>query len=113
MIDIILVSLIGFIIWWFFIAKPEVSTKHTSKIRVADGVYQPALFKFQFGKPVALTFYREDESPCAEVVTFPQLNISANLPLREAYVIELEFPQTGEYDFTCQMGMYRGKIIIY
>jgi plastocyanin domain-containing protein len=43
-------------------------------------------------------------------VELPDFDISRPLPEGEEVTIELT-PDAGEYDFTCQMGMVRGKLV--
>ena len=62
-------------------------------------------------KDVQLRFERQDASPCAEMVIFPQLNISRELKMGKDNKIDLPELQPGEYDFHCQMQMYKGKLV--
>lgn len=105
--------LIGLIIWWFWLSKLNTLTKADDfiEIKVKNGVYQPAFIQVKVNHPVTLRFIREDASPCAEVVVFGSLNINEQLPLHKPKDIVLTLKNIGEYEFTCQMGMYRGKII--
>ena len=50
-------------------------------------------------------FYREEDTPCSERVVFPSLAPFADT------VVEVTPPQPGEYDFQCQMGMLRSKLL--
>ena len=103
------------LIWWFWFSSPTIIKANTNAIidiKVKDGTYQPAYIEANEGEPLILRFTREDESPCAEIVTFPKLNINQQLPLNQAVDIALTLEKPGVYDFTCQMGMYRGKLII-
>lgn len=106
--------LIALIIYWFWMAKPKSlkADKNTVDILVNDGVYTPARIEIEAGKPVTLNFLREDPSPCAEKVLFSALNISEDLPINKRKAIELNIEQPGEYEFTCQMQMYRGSLIV-
>lgn len=105
--------LILLIVWWFWLSKLSTVTKADDfiEIKVKDGVYQPAFIQVKANHPVTLRFIREDASPCAEVVVFSSLNINEQLPLQKPKDIILTLTNVGEYEFTCQMGMYRGKII--
>jgi len=59
-----------------------------------------------------LRFFRKDESPCAEKVIFDSMDVSADLPVGKPYELTITPEQPGEYEFTCQMAMYRGKLIV-
>ena len=106
--------LMGFIVWWFWLAKSREVTAVSDAvdILVEGGVYTPATIKVAKNNVIRLNFIRRDASPCAEKVIFPSMGISEELPLNQPKRIELQAPQTGEYEFTCQMGMYRGKLIV-
>lgn len=105
-------ALIALIVWWFWLYKgPEVLTGDGAiTITVANGTYEPSRIKLAAGKPATLKFLRKDASPCAEMVIVPKLDMSENLPLNQAKAIELPALEKGEYDFHCQMQMYRGVI---
>ena len=47
--------------------------------------------------------------PCAEKVLFDDLGVSAELPLGKSVTVTPDKP--GEYEFTCQMRMYRGTLM--
>lgn len=108
------VVLIIFIIWWFIIKKPKPKNvvNNTVDIVVKDGVYEPSLIYAKLGKTLHIRFLREDETLCSEYVVFNDFDVSAKLPLHQYHSIALDLKQPGEYEFTCQMGMYRGKLIV-
>ena len=109
------VLLIGLIVYWFWLATPrKVTADQTSPIEilVKDGVYSPAHIKVKRGEKVYLRFIREDPSPCAAKVIFNTLGKTLELPINESAEIELQLEEAGEIDFTCDMQMYRGKLIV-
>ncbi|MDQ6993539.1 MAG: cupredoxin domain-containing protein [Mariprofundus sp.] len=115
----ILVNLIGlllitFIIWWFWLYHPTTAVMAAAgqiiDIRVADGVYQPALITAVVGKGISLRFIRSDETACAAQVIFPELGLQKELPLAKPVVIRLVPEKAGDLSFQCQMGMYRGML---
>jgi plastocyanin domain-containing protein len=81
-------------------------------VTVDNGVYTPARVKIKPNTSSILTFLRKDESPCAELVLLPALDISQTLPLNKKVSIELPPLDLGEYVFHCQMQMYRGMLIV-
>ncbi len=114
-VNVIGVALIGLIIWWFWLSKPALYSAKTAgviDILVKDGVYQPAYIQVERNQPITLRFTRIDAIPCAEIVIFNTLNISQQLPLNQPVDIKLKLEKPGEYEFTCQMGMYRGKLMV-
>jgi plastocyanin domain-containing protein len=113
-INVLGVLLIALIVWWFWLYKPEeVSANDVAiTVTVEDGTYQPSRIKLPAGKPATIIFLRKDASPCAEMVLFSDFDISEELPLNKPKAIALPAMEPGEYDFTCQMQMYRGKLLV-
>ncbi len=66
----------------------------------------------QHGKPVRLNFRREETAACSEMVVFSDFGKSARLPAGETVPVEFLPEKPGEYEFTCQMGVFRGKVIV-
>ncbi len=58
------------------------------------------------------TFTREETVACSEMVIFNDFGKSAHLPTGETVPVEFLPEKPGEYEFTCQMGMLRGKLIV-
>jgi len=121
--DKILVSVIGlatiaFIIWFFWMGKragvrAAVTTSGYQEAMVlVKGGYTPDVIVVERGKPARLIFQREESASCSEMVLFPDLNKSAHLPEGERVPIEFMPDQAGEFEFACQMGMFRGKLIV-
>ncbi|MDH5692722.1 MAG: cupredoxin domain-containing protein [Gammaproteobacteria bacterium] len=115
-VNVVGLLLILGIIWWFWIAKPK-SRLVESKgefidIIVENGVYSPAAIKTGSGEPINLRFIRKDASPCAEKVLFNSLGKTWDLSLGKATYVQFDALDKGVYEFTCQMGMYRGRLII-
>ncbi|HEX2924250.1 MAG TPA: cupredoxin domain-containing protein [Chloroflexota bacterium] len=79
---------------------------------LVKGGYTPDVIVVQHGKPVRLSFRREESAACSEMVVFGDFDKSATLPEGEIVPIEFLPERPGEYDFTCQMGMFRGKLIV-
>ncbi|MBD0369297.1 MAG: cupredoxin domain-containing protein [Pyrinomonadaceae bacterium] len=82
------------------------------RINVTASGYEPSEISVKRGQAVKLAFYRADAQNCAGTITFPKLNISRQLPVGEAVVIEVTPTETGELSFTCGMGMYKGTLIV-
>ncbi len=110
------VVLIGLIVWWFWLSGPRIKAApglgQRVEITVQDGVYTPARIAVPLGKPVTLRFLRRDPSPCAEKVIFSDLRISSDLPFGKPHDITVTPTTPGEFEFTCQMGMYRGVLLV-
>ncbi len=106
--------LIALILWWFIFKKPKATriTNNTIDIKVHNGVYDPPVIRAKKGTPLHLRFLRQDDSPCSAIVIFARLNISTELPHNKIQEISITINEAGAYEFTCQMGMYRGTLIV-
>jgi plastocyanin domain-containing protein len=79
---------------------------------LVKGGYTPDVIVVQHGKPVRLTFRREETAACSEMVVLGDFGKSARLPEGETVPVEFLPEKPGEYEFTCQMGMLRGKLVV-
>ncbi len=106
------------IAWYFWFApkaqtRVAVSTSGAQEVAITvKGGYTPDVIVVQKGRPVRLTFTRQESSSCSEMVLFPDFNQSAKLPEGEQVNVEFTPDKPGEYGFQCQMGMLRGKLIV-
>jgi len=111
------IGLIGLELWWFLFsektAKKAEEKDDTQQVTITvDGGYDPTEVIVTAGKPVRMNFHRRDPSSCLQQVLIPDFNRSADLALNEITSVEFTPQETGEYEFTCGMKMYRGKIIV-
>ena len=83
----------------------------TVRVRVTGG-YQPSVLRGRVGEPLRIVFAREETAACSEHVVFPALGKSAMLPPFEETTIELVPEHAGEYEFTCQLGVLRGRLVV-
>jgi plastocyanin domain-containing protein len=110
-------SVIGWIVWYFWLWKGEtVSAAATAHGKqevdvTVKGGYQPAAIQVKAGQPVRLNFTRREASTCGEEVVFPDFGKRAHLPENQTVSLEVVPDQPGEYEFTCGMNMYRGKLV--
>ena len=63
-------------------------------------------------RQVLLSFRHEETASCSEMVLLPEIDKSAQLPTGETVAAEFVPPDSGEFEFACQMGMIRGKPIV-
>jgi plastocyanin domain-containing protein len=111
-------GLIASIAWFFW--GPRVggarlalsSSGYQEAMVLVKGGYTPDVLVVQHGKPVRLTFRREETAACSEMVVFGDFNKSAKLPTGQDVRVEFLPERPGEYEFSCQMGMLRGKLIV-
>lgn len=114
LINMIGLILIAMIIGWFWMSSPKAKVVNAQliDILVEDGVYSPAIIEVPANQQITLRFIRKDASPCAEKVIFDKLDKSLELTLGQPTDLSLNIADAGEYDFTCEMQMYRGRLIV-
>ncbi len=111
-------ALIAGIAWFFWGARPSgiratpTSGGYQEAMVLVKGGYTPDVIVVQHGKPVRLTFRREETAACSEMVVFGDFGKSARLPTGQSVPVEFLPERPGEYEFTCQMGMLRGKLVV-
>jgi plastocyanin domain-containing protein len=117
LVNLVGLGLIGFIVWFFWLVKTKgvraavTSAGYQEQMVLVKGGYTPDVIVVERGKPVRLNFVRQESASCSEMVLLPAFNKSANLPEGETVAVEFLPKDAGEYEFQCQMGMLRGKII--
>jgi len=118
----IIVTLVGFgviawIVWYFWLWQRESVAAETGAggVQVVDvtvrGGYQPAAITVKAGRPLRLNFTRRESTTCGEEVVLPDFGKRAHLPENHTVTVEVVPEKPGEYEFTCGMNMYRGKLI--
>ncbi|MBI4183862.1 MAG: cupredoxin domain-containing protein [Proteobacteria bacterium] len=111
-------ALVAFIVWFFWLKRAqgyraaETSGGRQEALILVKGGYTPDTIVVRRGKPVRLNFRREETAACSEMVLFPDFKKSARLPAGETVAVELLPEKPGEYEFACQMGMLRGRLVV-
>ena len=111
-------ALIAAIAWFFWSPRKggyravPTSGGYQEAMILVKGGYTPDAIVVKRGKPVRLTFQREETDPCSEMVVLSAFGKSAKLPAGEVVPIEFLPDKPGEYEYSCQMGMLRGKLIV-
>jgi plastocyanin domain-containing protein len=106
------------IAWYFWFApkaqtRAAISTAGAQEVAITvKGGYTPDVIVVQKGRPVRLTFTRQESAACSEKVLFPDFDQNALLPEGKQVTLEFTPEKPGEYGFQCQMGMLRGKLIV-
>lgn len=109
---------IAFIIWFFWLGERKgvraalTSGGYQEVMVLVKGGYTPDVIVVEKGKPVRLNFVRTESASCSEMVLIPDFKKSAKLPEGETVPVEFIPDKTGEFEFQCQMGMLRGKLIV-
>ena len=110
-------GLIWLIVWYFWLSSSKgtvaaLTAEGTQETRVVvQGGYSPDTIQVRAGRSVRLIFDRRDADPCSERVVFDSLGLSADLPEGDLVPVEFTPAEPGVYEFACQMGMLRGKVI--
>ena len=111
-------ALIGGIAWFFWGPRkggfrvPTTSSGYQEAMVLVKGGYTPNVIVVEHGRPVRLNFRREETAACSEMVIFGDFGKSAKLPTGEIVPVEFLPEKPGEYDFSCQMGMLHGKLVV-
>jgi plastocyanin domain-containing protein len=79
---------------------------------LVKGGYTPDVIVVQRGRPVRLDFRREETGARSEIVVLGDVDTSAPLPAGETVTVELLTERPGTYEFACQMGMLRGRLVV-
>jgi plastocyanin domain-containing protein len=117
-VNLVGLALIAFIVWFFWLVKAKgvkaalTGAGYQEQIVLVKGGYTPDVIVVQRGKPVRLNFVRQESASCSEMVLLPAFNKSAKLPEGETVPVEFLPTEPGEYEFACQMGMFRGRLIV-
>ncbi len=111
------IALSIFIAWFFWLA-PKRQTRAVTSGGVQEvavtvkGGYTPDVIVVKAGQLLRLHFTRQESASCSEKVLFPDFNQSALLPEGQDVTLEFTPEKAGEYGFQCQMGMFRGKLVV-
>ena len=117
-VDLVGLGLIGFLVWFFWLVKSKgtkavlTSGGYQEQMVLVRGGYTPDVIVVERGKPVRLNFVRQESAACSEMVLLPAFKKSVALPEGETVPVEFLPTEPGEYEFACQMGMFRGKVVV-
>lgn len=123
MMEKITVTALGFLLiilvnWYFLFSKRKEASASMKasglqevKIIVKGG-YTPDVIVVKKGIPVRLNFYRDETADCSDTIVIGDFKIRKPLPAYKTTSVELIPEKEGEYEFTCGMGMLRGKLIV-
>lgn len=117
MFDKALITVIGIIIilfiYWFFLMKKEKEVKVSNSIDIiVNGGYSPEVISIPVDKTTKINFLRTDPTECLSEVTLGDFKIKKELPLNQKVTVEINPKKKGEFNYSCGMGMYHGKIIV-
>ena len=109
---------IAWINWYFFITgRRRVAVAARGALQkieiIVAGGYDPAAIRLAHGRPARLVFDRRETSSCSEELVIPDLGIRRFLPAHERTTVDVPATvERGTHEFTCGMGMLRGRLIV-
>jgi plastocyanin domain-containing protein len=112
------IAAIAWVNWYFFVAgrttaKAAVGAGGVQEVRIrVEGGYEPAEVTVKRGVPVRMLFDRQEASGCSEELVLPDFGVRRFLAPFEETVVELTPEEAGRYEFTCGMGMLRGRLVV-
>ncbi len=117
MLDKIIATIFSFggivFTYWFFLMKREgkaVAVDRNSIDITVKGGYSPETIVIPKGKTTTLNFMRLDASSCLEEVVIPDFRVRKYLPMNKKISIAITPQEKGEYEISCGMNMFHGKI---
>ncbi len=117
-ITVVGVALIVLVNWYFLFSRRQKTAaamrgSELQEVRIeVKGGYTPDVIVVKKGIPVRLNFYRDETADCSDTIVFGDFNIRKPLPAFKTTAVEFTPEREGEYEFTCGMGMMRGKMIV-
>ncbi|GBG94722.1 copper-binding protein [Ligilactobacillus salitolerans] len=88
-------------------------SENTQKVNVTvAGGYDPEVVTLKQGVPAELTFTRTSEQGCLDVVHSKELGFEEELPLNVSKTVTVATDKAGEYQFSCGMDMFFGKVVV-
>lgn len=108
---------IAWVVWYFFLSQAgAVSAQGGGGLQqvtvTVKGGYQPAHIRVRRGIPVRMIFDRQEHSSCSEEIVLPDFGIRRFLPAFKTTAVEFTPAEAGTFEFTCGMGMLRGKLSV-
>jgi Cu+-exporting ATPase len=80
------------------------------RITVRQG-FEPDVIPVEAGRPVRLTFYRDETAACSGEVVFDTLALTRPLPAYQNTVVEFTPTQPGDYPFRCAGTPLVGRVV--
>ncbi|MFD2784172.1 cupredoxin domain-containing protein [Hymenobacter rubripertinctus] len=117
-VTIVGLGLAAFVVWFFFFSARQTASAVSSSSGIQEvaitvkGGYSPDVIEVERGKPVQLSFYRDEENSCSEELLLPDFSIRRDLPAFKTTLVELLPETAGTFPFTCGMGMLRGSLVV-
>ena len=92
-------------------AQPASQASQTVTMNVTASGFEPSVFTVKQGVPVKWVINGENVTGCTSTIIVPSYGITKNLKLGEN-VVQFTPQSKGTINFSCGMGMVRGKFIV-
>lgn len=112
---LILIVVVLYAAWLKFQRKQEaaeISGGNQEVTVLVKGAYDPNEITVKAGIPLRIHFNRQEDADCSRFVTFDSIGVRKDLKSFSMTDVEFTPKEKGEIPFTCDMGMYQGKIIV-
>ncbi len=91
-------------------AKPKVAPQKIT-IALPQG-YKPGAATVKAGQPVALTFVLKSDAGCGNTIALPAAKWKKTLRIGERATVVYTPQKSGNLEFACGMGMFRGTVLV-
>jgi plastocyanin domain-containing protein len=93
-------------------AKANTAKVQSARVDLTERGYEPSSIRLRRGVPARVTFTRKVSATCATEVVLADYRIRRALPLDEPVVVDFTPNKSGEFTFSCGMGMLRGTVVV-
>ncbi len=84
----------------------------TATVTVTGGKYEPSAINLKKGMPAEIAFKLGANPGCGDVLVIKDLKLKKELREGKPEVVKFTPKKAGTIDFTCGMGMFRGKLLV-
>jgi len=114
---LLIIGVIFLLVAYFKWSRQEAVTQESNaglqKVTViVSGAYSPNIIRAKTGNPLTIVFDRREDNECSKKVIIADFGIVQKLADFSKTEVEFTPDKTGEFSFTCEMGMYQGKLIV-
>jgi hypothetical protein len=93
-------------------AKRKLPALQKSTVALTEKGYEPISLKLRRGVPAQVTFIRKVAATCGTQIVLQDYDIKRDLPLNVPVLVKFTPKKSGDFSFTCGMGMLRGSLIV-
>lgn len=115
---IIAILLIVFIVWWFYFRQVDdteevEANNNLQKAQVViQGGYSPSTLVLQKGIPAEVEFLQKDSTACLAEIKSAELALDQKIEPNERITVKVPTDQAGEFNYSCGMNMFHGKVVV-